>query len=132
QSLRPQEEKAGPMTRAEMIVAASATWWCNDMPTDLSLLLVVGVSSRALFDMEEANRVYETEGLDAYVRYQVARADEELAPGTGFPLIRALLALNKKTSGPRKAEVVIMSRTSPETSLRMFESIKRHGLDIQR
>jgi 5'-nucleotidase len=102
------------------------------MPTDLSQLLVIGVSSRALFDMDEANRVYETQGLDAYIQYQMDRADAFLHPGTGFPLIKAILDLNSKTSGGRKAEVVIMSRNSPETSLRMFNSIKHHGLDIQR
>src|SRR5688572_26807831 len=102
------------------------------MPADLSQLLVVGVSSRALFDMEEANRVYETEGLDAYIEHQVDRADVLLSPGAGFPLIKALLDLNKRTAGPRKAEVVVMSRNSPETSLRMFHAIDHYHLDIRR
>src|SRR5262249_9416770 len=103
----------------------------SSMPTDLSLRLVVGVSSRALFDMEEANRIYETQGLDAYIRHQMDRADEILRPGTGFPLIKAILEINRKTSGARRAEVVIMSRNSPQTSLRMFNSIAHYGLDIQ-
>ncbi len=102
------------------------------MPMDLSQLLVIGVSSRALFDMEEANHVYETLGLDAYIQYQMDRSDEVLLPGTGFPLIKAILDLNGQTSGGRKTEVVIMSRNSPQTSLRMFNSIKHQGLDIQR
>ena len=94
-------------------------------------VLVVGVSSRALFDMEEANRVFETEGVEAYARYQMQHQDAILAPGAGFPLIRSLLNLNKK-AGTKKAEVVIMSRNDPTTSLRMFESIKHYGLDIGR
>ena len=102
------------------------------MAVDLAQLLVIGVSSRALFDMDEANRVYETLGLDAYIQYQLDHADEVMSPGTGYPLIKAILDLNTKTSGSRKAEVVIMSRNSPQTSLRMFNSIKHHGLDIQR
>jgi 5'-nucleotidase len=102
------------------------------MPKDLAQLLVIGVSSRALFDMEESNRIYEKQGLDAYIQHQIAQADNILSPGTGFPLIKAILHLNTKTSGGRKAEVVIMSRNSPETSLRMFNSIKHYGLDIQR
>ena len=57
--------------------------------------------------------------------------DAILAPGAGFPLIRSLLNLNKK-AGTQKAEVVIMSRNDPATSLRMFESIKHYGLDIGR
>lgn len=82
--------------------------------------------------MEEANRVYETEGVDAYARYQMERVDEVMAPGTGFGLIKALLELNRIATGPRKAEVVIMSRNSPATSLRMFHSIEHYGLDILR
>ena len=100
------------------------------MPSDLSQLLVIGVSSRALFDMEEANRVYETQGLDAYIRHQMDRADEILRPGTGFALIRAILDLNRQATA-RKAEVVVMSRNSPQTSLRMFNSISHYKLDIQ-
>jgi 5'-nucleotidase len=68
------------------------------MPSDLSQRLVIGVSSRALFDMEEANRVYETHGLDAYIRYQMDRAEEILRPGTGFALIRAILDLNRQAT----------------------------------
>lgn len=101
------------------------------MATDLSEALVVGVSSRALFDLEEANRIYETDGLDAYIRYQMDRADDVLKPGAGFPLIQAILNLNKQTEQKRVAEVVITSRNSPQTSLRMFNSIKHYGLDIQ-
>lgn len=102
------------------------------MPTDLSKCLVIGVSSRALFDLVDANRIYETDGLDAYIRHQMERADVILQPGTGFPLIKAILDLNQKSTGPRKTEVVIMSRNSPQTSLRMFNSINHYSLDIQR
>lgn len=94
--------------------------------------LVVGVSSRAIFDLEESNRVYETQGLEAYARHQMQRQDDVLAPGAGFPLVKALLNLNRKAGGKRKAEVVIMSRNDPATSLRMFNSVKHHGLDIHR
>jgi 5'-nucleotidase len=102
------------------------------MPVDLSDCLVVGVSSRALFDLEEANQVFETQGVAAYARYQMERVEEVLRPGAGFPLVQALLALNAPAGRPRKAEVVIMSRNDPATSLRMFHSIQHHGLDILR
>jgi len=101
------------------------------MPVDLSKYLVIGVSSRALFDLEEANEVFEKKGVAAYAAYQMERVDQFLKPGKGFPLIKALLELNAK-SGRRKAEVVIMSRNNPATSLRMFNSITHHGLDILR
>jgi 5'-nucleotidase len=101
------------------------------MPVDLSRCLVVGVSSRALFDLEEANRVYETRGVDAYAGYQVEHAGEILRPGSGFPLIQAILRLNQDAP-ERRAEVVIVSKNDPTTSLRLFTAIKHHGLDIQR
>jgi 5'-nucleotidase len=107
------------------------------MPVDLSQSLVIGVSSRALFDLEEANRVYVTDGVDAYARYQLEHVDEILQPGTGFPLIQAILRLNDRGgpgtgTEPRRAEVVIVSKNNPATSLRLFGAIKHHGLDIQR
>jgi 5'-nucleotidase len=101
------------------------------MPVDLAKYLVIGVASRALFDLEEANEVFEKQGVDAYADYQMKHVDEILKPGKGFPLIKALLDLNKAAS-ERKAEVVIMSRNSPATSLRMFNSIKHYGLAILR
>jgi len=99
---------------------------------DLSQTLVVGVSSRALFDMEEANAVYEAQGVEEYARYQMEHQDNILRPGAGYPLIKSILNLNQKAGGIRKAEVVIMSRNDPATSLRMFNSIKHYDLDIQR
>lgn len=108
------------------------------MPVDLTHSLVIGVSSRALFDLEESNRVYETQGVDAYARYQLDHVDEILQPGSGFPLIQAILRLNQRIrqDGPdpeaRRAEVVIVSKNNPATSLRLFNAIKHHGLDIHR
>ncbi len=102
------------------------------MPADLSRVLVIGISSRALFDLSESNEVYEKEGLTAYIDYQYQRADVVLAPGTGFPLIEAILALNEKASGQQKAQVVVISRNDTATSLRMFNSIKHYGLPIER
>lgn len=102
------------------------------MPVDLSKSLVIGISSRALFDLEEANGVFEEKGEDAYAKYQEAHEDVVLKPGTGFRLIEAILGLNKKVRGGRRAEVVVMSRNSPATSMRLFKSIEHYGLDIHR
>jgi 5'-nucleotidase len=101
------------------------------MPIDLSRQLVIGVSSRALFDMTEANEVFEKKGLEAYTRYQMKHQAEPLEPGTGFPLIKSILELRRRASRPR-AEVIITSHNSPAASLRMFNSIKHYGLDIRR
>ncbi len=104
------------------------------MPVDLSKSLVIGISSRALFDLEEANSVFENEGEQSYSKYQEERETEILKPGIGFALAQRILGLNSKIndSGIRKAEVVITSRNSPATSIRLFHSIQSHGLDIQR
>jgi 5'-nucleotidase len=94
--------------------------------------LVVGVSSRALFDLRDEDRIFQQDGLDAYCRHQIAHEQEVLAPGTGFPLVRKLLRLNEHPGLPRRIEVVVMSRNNADTSLRIFHSIRQHGLDITR
>lgn len=93
--------------------------------------LVIGISSRALFDLHKENELFETEGLSAYSRYQLEHENEILAPGSGFPLVKALLKLNE-LSEERLVEVIIMSRNSADTSLRVFASIEHYGLDITR
>ena len=104
------------------------------MPIDLSKTLVIGISSRALFDLEESNKVFESEGEAAYSKYQEERESEVLQPGIAFRLVQAILGLNNKVRerGVRKAEVVVTSRNSPATSMRLFNSIDHHKLDIQR
>ncbi|CAB3750761.1 5'-nucleotidase [Paraburkholderia solisilvae] len=91
--------------------------------------LVVAISSRALFDFEEENRVYEEGDLRAYEALQRSRLDVPAKPGVAFPLIRKLLALN---AGARRVEVVILSRSDPISGLRAFSSAREHGLAIER
>ena len=69
--------------------------------------------------------------MAAYSEYQIAHEDEVLAPGSGFALVKALLNLNT-ISDKRYVEVIIMSRNSADTSLRIFHSIEHYGLDISR
>lgn len=100
------------------------------MALDLKNKLVVGISSRALFDLEEENRIFEEEGLNAYEEYQLAHENEILKPGTAFPLVKALHNLN--CGDERLVEIIIMSKNSTNTSLRIFNSIEKYGLDISR
>ncbi len=93
--------------------------------------LVIGISSRALFDLEIENEVYENEGLDAYKAYQRKHEDKMLKPGTAFPLAKALLQLNTLRD-ERLVEIVVMSRNTPDTGLRAFNSINHYDLDITR
>ncbi|WP_248321119.1 5'-nucleotidase [Caballeronia sp. Sq4a] len=91
--------------------------------------LVVAISSRALFDFEEENRVYETGDLARYEALQRSRLDTPAKPGVAFGLIRKLLALN---AHEQRVEVVILSRSDPISGLRAFHSCREHGLAIER
>lgn len=102
------------------------------MPFSLDNLLVIGISSRALFDLEVEETIYQNEGLPAYRAHQLVNENEILKPGAGFSLVKALLKLNELTPDRRLVEVVIMSRNSSETSLRIFNSIEHYDLDISR
>ncbi len=99
------------------------------MSVSLTDKLVVAISSRALFDFEEENRVYEGGDLRAYEALQRERLNVPARPGVAFALIRKLLALN---NGAHHVEVVILSRSDPISGLRAFSSCREHGLDIQR
>ena len=94
--------------------------------------LVVAISSRALFDLGESHSIFEQDGVDAYCRYQIERENESLAPGVAYPLVKKLLALNKDREDSPQVEIVLLSRNSADTGLRIFNSIRAHGLYIQR
>lgn len=100
------------------------------MAIDLNNKLVVGISSRALFDLEEENKIFVEDGLNAYEEYQIAHENDILKPGTAFPLIKALHNLN--CGDERLTEIIVMSKNSANTSLRIFNSIEQYGLDISR
>lgn len=95
--------------------------------------LIVAISSRALFDLEDSHALFESQGLEAYARFQRMHEDDLLSPGIAFPLVRKLLALNvgAPPEAPR-VEVILISRNSADTGLRIFNSIEHHGLAIRR
>ena len=99
---------------------------------DWNKKLVIGVSSRALFDLTSENEIFEKEGVDAYCRYQMEHEDDILKKGPGFGLIEALLKVNELPGMEDRVEVIIMSHNSPDTSLRVFNTIKHYGLNISR
>ncbi len=100
------------------------------MPVTLEGKLVVALSSRALFDFEEENRVFE-EGSDAaYMAVQLQRLDRAAHPGVAFPLVKKLLAFN--AGGEHRVEVVILSRNDPVSGLRVFRSAEAEGLGLER
>lgn len=94
--------------------------------------LIIAISSRALFDMSESHRVYTEEGLKAYSDYQIAREEEPLKPGDAFPLVQKLLAVNELEPRRARVEVILLSRNSADTGLRVFNSVEHYGLPISR
>jgi len=94
--------------------------------------LVIAISSRALFDLSESHQVFETEGVEAYCRYQVDRENEALEPGVAFFLVKKLLDLNLLLGELGLVEVILLSRNSSDTGLRVLNSARHHGLDIAR
>ncbi|MFT6790815.1 MAG: 5'-nucleotidase [Cellvibrionaceae bacterium] len=97
----------------------------------MSKKLVIAISSRALFDLSESHKVFVEEGLVAYSNYQIEHESETLSPGDAFPLVKKLLHLNDLLQEQR-VEVVLISRNSADTGLRVFNSIQEYGLDITR
>ena len=100
------------------------------MPVTLDGQLVVAISSRALFDFEEENRLFETGDDRAYMKLQLERLEQPAAPGVAFSLVKKLLAFNDAAA--QRVEVVILSRNDPVSGMRVFRSAQHYGLPIQR
>ena len=100
------------------------------MATNLDGQLVVAISSRALFDLEEENRVFEQTDDRAYMKLQLERLEMTAKPGVAFSLIKKLLAFNDADT--QRVEVVILSRNDPVSGLRVFRSVQSHALSVAR
>ena len=101
------------------------------MAYDLKEKLVVAVSSRALFDLEEENKIFEEKGLDSYYNYQLKNENVALEKGTGYRLIENLLKINQHFKD-KQVEVLVLSKNNAGSSLRITNAIKEHNLDITR
>lgn len=102
------------------------------MPTGFGNKLVIAISSRALFDLDESHQVFETQGLEAYSQYQIDHEEDVLEPGEAFPMVKKLLGINSQLGGEPRVEVILLSRNSADTGLRIFNSIKHYDLNISR
>ena len=103
------------------------------MSYNLNNKLVIAISSRALFDLEEENQIFEKNGLDAYYKYQLANEDKSLKKGTGYRLVENILKINSFfSSDERQVEVIILSKNNAATSLRITNAINDLKLDIIR
>jgi len=102
------------------------------MPFPIEEKLVIGVASSALFDLSDSHQVYLDEGPEAYRSHQARQRDVILARGVAFAFIRRFLSINRCFPQQAPVEVVLFSRNSPETGLRVMRSIAHYGLDISR
>jgi 5'-nucleotidase len=102
------------------------------MPKGFGTKLVIAISSRALFNLDESHRIYEERGLEAYRQYQIDHEEEILQPGEAFPLVQKLLRINERLGGEPRVEIILLSRNSADTGLRVFNSIEHYGLKISR
>lgn len=95
--------------------------------------LVVAITARALFHLEDGHQVFEAQGIDAYAEYQRKHENDTLPQGIAFPLVQKLLALNAGADPDHpRVEVILLSRNSSDTGLRIFNSIEHYGLNITR
>jgi len=94
--------------------------------------LVIAISSRALFDLSESHRVFEKEGLQAYSEYQIKNENTPLEPGDAFYMVQKFLKINALLEGQPRVDVILLSRNSADTGLRVFNSIKHYKLNITR
>lgn len=102
------------------------------MPFDIENKLVVAVSSSAVFNMTEADAVFQSQGETAYREYQRERIDEPFTKGVAFPFIRRLLKLNQAYRELSPIEVIVLSRNDPDSGQRFFRSCRHYNLDITR
>jgi 5'-nucleotidase len=94
--------------------------------------LIIGISSRALFNLDESHKIYEKEGLNSYRDYQIANEDKTLDPGEAFSLVKKILSINSFYKDKERIEVILLSRNTSDTGLRIRNSIEAHGLNISR
>ncbi len=112
------------------------------MPISFDDTLVIAISSTALFNLSEPDRVYreardklgDEKAIEDYRTYMAETENEVLEDGTGLPVVRALLELNKHEENPQSplVQIVVMSRNSPETGIRILNNIQKRKLDIPR
>ncbi|MEL7834853.1 5'-nucleotidase [Fodinibius sp. Rm-B-1B1-1] len=102
------------------------------MPYPIEKKLVVGISSSALFDLKKEDKIFRRDGLEAYKKFQIQNRETILEKGLAFPFVKRFLNINDVYDEKVPVEVVLLSKNSPETGVRIFNSIQEYDLDITR
>ena len=94
--------------------------------------LIIGISSRALFNLDESHKIYKKDGLRSYENYQIENENKTLKPGEAFSLVKKILKINDLYEKTDRVEVILLSRNTSDTGLRIRNSIEDHNLNISR
>ena len=97
--------------------------------------LVIGISSRALFRLDDEDCIYRAAGTQAFIDYQRQHEDDAIPKDVAFQLIESLLALNHTLGNPDKKpaiEIVILSKNHPDCAIRIKRALEHHKMDIRR
>ncbi len=101
------------------------------MAYDLKKKLVIAISSRALFDLEEENKMFEKKGLKKYYAYQIKHENRRLKRGAAFDFVKNILRINRYFDD-KLIEVIVLSRNNAATGLRIKNSIDSYHLNVER
>lgn len=102
------------------------------MPYDLSNKLKIAVTTRALFRLEEENKIYKEQGTKAYEAYQIEKENDLIPKGAAFSLIQSLLSINQIEALKDRVEVILVTRNNANSGIRVFNSIEKYDLEITR
>ncbi|XP_025310376.1 cytosolic 5'-nucleotidase 1B isoform X3 [Canis lupus familiaris] len=99
--------------------------------------ITIAVSSRALFNMMDARKIYEEEGLEKYMEYQLNNENVILTPGPAFRFVKALQHVNARLRElyPNEQDlfdIVLMTNNHAQVGVRLINSVNHYGLLIDR
>ncbi|KAJ1177955.1 hypothetical protein NDU88_003206 [Pleurodeles waltl] len=99
--------------------------------------ITIAVSSRALFRMEEEQKIYREKGLEEYVKYQLEHENEPFKPGAAFPFVKALETVNARLrelypTSEDLFDIVLMTNNHAQVGVRLINTINHHNLFIER
>ncbi|XP_029352208.1 cytosolic 5'-nucleotidase 1A-like isoform X1 [Echeneis naucrates] len=106
-------------------------------PPKPKFAVTIAVSSRTLFNMVAERKIYEQDGVEKYVAYQLEHENEPLKPGAAFPFVKALMNVNSRLrelypDSEELFDIVLMTNNHAQVGVRLINSINHYGLTIER
>ncbi|XP_003276013.2 cytosolic 5'-nucleotidase 1B isoform X2 [Nomascus leucogenys] len=99
--------------------------------------ITIALSSCVLFNMVDGRKIYEEEGLEKYMEYQLTNENVILTPGPAFRLVKALQYVNARLRDLYPDEqdlfdIVLMTNNHAQVGVRLINSVNHYGLLIDR